>query len=41
MWKDTGVYQQDPEVDLTVFHTLAHKALTAPGSRAADVPAEA
>lgn len=41
MWKDIWVYLQDPEVVVTVFHILAHKALTALGNQAADAPAEA
>ena len=35
-WKNIWVHLQEPEAVLIVFHVLAHKALTHPGSLEAD-----
>ena len=36
MCEDTCVRMQEPEMVLTVFHILVHKALTSPSNQEAD-----
>lgn len=36
IWEDIWVHLQEPKAVLTVFHILAHKAMTAPGNQEAD-----
>lgn len=36
VWRDVWVHRQEPEVVLTVFHILAHKALTPSANQEAD-----